>query len=114
MARQTRAQRRARRSQVAGAGEAALAGAPPARPPRPTARDRAQPEPERGPRAVPGGGAKRFISESWAELKKVEWPGQNQLIQGVVVVLVACIVVGVYLYGADLIWKRFVQDVLLR
>jgi len=31
-----------------------------------------------------------------------------------VVVLVACIVVGVYLYGADLIWKRFVQDVLLR
>ena len=32
----------------------------------------------------------------------------------VVVVLVACVVVGVYLYGADLIWKRFVQDILLR
>ena len=34
-----------------------------------------------------------FIAESWAELKKVEWPGQNQVIQGTVVVLVACVVV---------------------
>jgi preprotein translocase subunit SecE len=114
MARQTRAQRRARRGQVAGGGEAALAGAPPAPPRRPTARDRAQPEPERGPRAATGGGARRFVSESWAELKKVEWPAQKQLIQGVVVVLVACIVVGIYLYANDLVWKRFVQHLLLR
>ena len=55
-----------------------------------------------------------FIAEAWAELKKVEWPGQNQLVQGVVVVLVACITVGLFLYGADLVWKRFVQDILLR
>src|SRR5206468_6527841 len=115
MARQTRAQRRARRSEMT-AGEAALPGGPPAPPRRPTARAQPQPsrEPRREPRAVPGGGVRRFIGESWGELKKVEWPGQSQLIQGVVVVLVACIVVGVYLYGADLIWKRFVQDVLLR
>ena len=62
----------------------------------------------------PGRGVKNFVGESWAELKKVEWPRQNQLIQGVVVVLVACIVVGVYLYANDLVWKRFVQNVLLR
>ena len=55
-----------------------------------------------------------FVQESWAELKKVEWPRQNQLIQGVVVVLVACIVVGVYLYANDLIWKRVVQDFFLK
>ena len=98
------------------AGEAALPGGPPAPPRRPTARAQPQPsrEPRREPRAVPGGGVRRFIGESWGELKKVEWPGQSQLIQGVVVVLVACVVVGVYLYGADLIWKRFVQDILLR
>ncbi len=116
MARQTRAQRRARRSQLAGTGEAAIAGAPPAPPRRPTARDRAQPEPdrERAQRAAPGGRARRFVSESWAELKKVEWPAQKQLVQGVVVVLVACIVVGIYLYANDLVWKRFVQHVLLR
>ena len=55
----------------------------------------------------------RFVAESWAELKKVEWPTQNQLIQGVVVVLIACVIVGIFLYGADLVFKRLVQDVLI-
>ena len=114
MARQTRAQRRARRAQMGPANEAALPGGPPAPPrSRPTARADARPEPAREPRAVPGGGARRFIGESWAELKKVEWPTQNQLIQGVVVVLIACLIVGVFLWGADLVFKRLVQDVLL-
>jgi preprotein translocase subunit SecE len=55
-----------------------------------------------------------FVAESWAELKKVEWPGQNQVIQGTVVVLIACIVVGTYLYINDQIWKEVVQKVLLK
>ena len=55
-----------------------------------------------------------FIQESWAELKKVEWPGQNQVIQGTVVVIVACIIVGVYLWLNDQLWKEFVQKVLLK
>ena len=54
-----------------------------------------------------------FVAESWGELKKVEWPTQNQLVQGVVVVLIACLIVGVFLWGADLVFKRLVQDVLL-
>ncbi len=54
------------------------------------------------------------MSESWGELKKVEWPNQAQVIQGTVVVLVACLIVGVYLYLADEVFKRFVQNVLLR
>jgi preprotein translocase subunit SecE len=54
-----------------------------------------------------------FIAESWAELKKVEWPGQNQVIQGTVVVLIACAVVGVYLYVNDQVWKQVVSKVLL-
>jgi len=54
-----------------------------------------------------------FIGESWAELKKVEWPTQNQLIQGVVVVLIACLIVGIFLYTADLVFKRLVQDILI-
>jgi len=94
------------------AGEAALPGGPPSRPPaRPTAR--AVPEPKREPRSeprtVPGGGARRFVSESWGELKKVEWPGQSQLIQGVAVVLIACLIVGVFLYGCDILFKHLVQ-----
>ena len=110
MARQTRAQRRARRADMT-AGEAALPGGPPAPPRRPTARAERDPAPRREPRSVPGSGVRRFTSESWGELKKVEWPGQSQLIQGVVVVLIACLIVGVFLYGADLVFKRLVQQV---
>jgi preprotein translocase subunit SecE len=55
-----------------------------------------------------------FVAESWAELKKVEWPGQNQVIQGTVVVLIACVVVGTFLYINDQIWKEVVQKVLLK
>ena len=54
-----------------------------------------------------------FIAEAWAELKKVEWPGQAQVIQGTVVVLVACVVVGVFLYVNDLVWKPVVSKVFL-
>jgi preprotein translocase subunit SecE len=112
VARQTRAQRRARRSDMS-AGAAALPGGPPAPPPRPTARAHPEPErrpePRREPRTAPGGGVRRFVSESWGELKKVEWPGQNQLIQGVAVVLIACLIVGVFLYGADVVFKHLVQ-----
>jgi preprotein translocase SecE subunit len=54
-----------------------------------------------------------FFLESWAELKKVEWPGQAQVIQGTVVVLVACLVVGTYLYINDQVWKQVVSKLLL-
>jgi preprotein translocase subunit SecE len=90
--------------------EAALPGGPPA-PPRPTARAAARPEPAREPRAAKGGGVRGFVGESIAELKKVEWPTQAQLIQGVVVVLIACVIVGIFLYTCDLVFKRLVQDV---
>ncbi len=55
----------------------------------------------------------RFVRESISELKKVEWPGQNQVIQGTVVVIVACIIVGTYLYINDQIWSEVVKKVLL-
>jgi preprotein translocase subunit SecE len=54
-----------------------------------------------------------FFAESWGELKKVEWPGQNQVIQGTVVVLIACLVVGIYLYLNDKVWQQVVSKVFL-
>ena len=54
-----------------------------------------------------------FVRESVAELKKVEWPTRAQVIQGTIVVIIACVVVGAYLWGADQILKPFVRDVLL-
>jgi preprotein translocase SecE subunit len=68
--------------------------------------------PQRG--GGPFGALWRFVNESVAELKKVEWPGQNQVVQGTVVVLVACLIVGVYLWLNDQVWKHFVSQVLLR
>jgi len=67
--------------------------------------------PERAPGEVER--KTNFVQESWAELKKVEWPGQNQVIQGTVVVLVACVIVGIYLWLNDQAWKYVVEKVLL-
>jgi preprotein translocase SecE subunit len=116
MARQTRQQRRARRAQ----SQPALAGGPPVRPPaRPTSNGgeepaRRQPRPEAEERRVPGSGPVHFVQEAWAELKKVEWPSQQALVSGTAVVLIACLIVGFYLWLNDELWKYVVQHVLLR
>jgi preprotein translocase subunit SecE len=114
MARQTRAQRRARRAEAGSDGAQGQRAARPAQQQQQPVRSAPAPRAQPVERRVPGSGGKRFVTESWAELKKVEWPRQNQLIQGVVVVLIACIVVGVYLWGADQVFKPLVQKVFLR
>jgi preprotein translocase SecE subunit len=115
MARQTRQQRRARRTQ----SQPALAGGPPVRPAtRPTENGgdepRRQPRPETEERRAPGSGPVHFVQEAWGELKKVEWPSQHALVSGTAVVLVACLIVGFYLWLNDELWKYVVQHVLLR
>jgi preprotein translocase SecE subunit len=116
MARQTRQDRRARRAQQ----QPALAGGPPPRTPaRPTANG-GDSQPERRPRPgteqrrIPGAGSIRFVQEAIAELKKVEWPNQQAVISGTAVVLIACIIVGTYLWLNDELWKYVVKHVLLR
>jgi len=114
VARQTRSERRARRAAQA-ESRAALERAPQQRAPQqqqPQARP-AAPVAQADGRHVPGRRGTRFVSESWAELKKVDWPGQQQLVQGTAVVLIACLVTGVYLFLADELFRRFVQHVLL-
>src|SRR5919198_2222980 len=110
MARQTRSQRRARREaqQASGVTSRAKRRAAAVRPAQTPVAS------QTGRRRAPGEGGRRFVGESWAELKKVEWPTQSQVVQGTVVVLLACIIVGVYLYAADQVFKRFVEHVLLR
>ena len=101
---QRRARREARRGDVA-------AAPPPAPPVRPTARGGGDGHPE--PHAH---GRKRrlnFVRESWEELQKVEWPSQNQVVQGTIVVLVAVAIVGVYLWVADQAFKTLVEKVLI-
>lgn len=65
------------------------------------------------PRLGAVAGTKRFIEESIAELKKVDWPQQPQVIQGTGVVLFACLVVGLFLYVSDQAFKHLVENVFL-
>jgi preprotein translocase subunit SecE len=118
VARETRRQRRdARRA----AGEQSGGGGIP-RPPRLRTAEAAGPgdgggsfEAAPAPVLAQRAGKRRFsfFRESVAELKKVEWPSRAQVVQGTVVVLIACAIVGVFLYGADQALRPFVQHVLL-
>jgi preprotein translocase SecE subunit len=114
MAKETRQQRRDRRAQQ----QPALAGgSPPRTPSRPTANsngDSDSSKPRSDERHIPGSGPIHFIQEAWGELKKVEWPSQKATISGTVVVLIACLIVGVFLYLNDTLWHYVVQHVLLR
>jgi preprotein translocase subunit SecE len=114
VARQTRSERRARRAAQAESKAAVERNRSRPAAVRPTVQPAGAQDGARAahaPRRFPGA---QFVSESWAELKKVEWPGQQQLIQGTVVVLIACLIVGVYLFLADQAFKRIVQHILLR
>ncbi len=107
MARETRRQRRDQR-------KASGAAKPAAQRPRAQAQVRPglQPASTQTGRREPRKGG-RFVKESWAELNKVEWPSRAQVIQGTIVVMIACAIVGAYLYGADQLFKPFVRTVLL-
>ena len=112
MAKMTRSQRRARRqAQAESAGQAgagATSRAAQVRPaPVPT-------KTQTGARRKEDRGSRRFIAESWGELKKVEWPTQSHVVQGTLVVLIACVIVGTYIWVADIVFKNLVQDVFLR
>ena len=119
MARQSRAERRARRQQatrepaLAGAGGGGGGKPPVALTPEPPAK----PEPRREGEHRRGGifgSFGRFVVESYGELRKTEWPSQNHVIQGTIVVLVACIIMGTFIWVADIVSKHLVQDLLLR
>ena len=105
MARETRKQRRAAR--------AAADGAPAARRGRQVqVRPAQQPvKQQTGRKAQQPRG--QFVRESAAELRKVDWPSRAQTFQGVIVVIIACVIVGAYLWGLDQMFRPLVDRVLL-
>ena len=114
MARETRRQRRDQRKNSGGKPAPEAKAAPQrARARQPQVRPNMQPaSTQTGRRERRERG--RFVKESWGELKKVEWPSRAQVIQGTIVVIIACAIVGTYLWFADLIFKPFVRDILLK
>jgi preprotein translocase subunit SecE len=106
MARETRRQRRAARAAAGdGASTSRRARAQQVRPSQ-------QPVKQQTGRKS-GTQRGQFIRESYAELRKVDWPTRNQTFQGVVVVIIACVIVGAYLWGLDQVIRPLVDKVLL-
>ena len=105
MARETRRQRRAAR---AAAGDGASTRRGRQLQPRPAQQPIKQQTGRR--EAKPRG---QFVRECYAELRKVDWPSRAQTLQGVVVVIIACVIVGFYLWGLDQIIRPLVNHVLL-
>ena len=118
MARTSRQERRQRRGIAAGTPPLQPARKPePVEPVRVEATKSAAPKTESSVPAESGSRGiwgVRFIREALAELKKVEWPTQEKVVSGTAVVLVACVIVGAYLYVNDRVWAYVVQHVLLR
>lgn len=72
-----------------------------------------QPKSQTGQKRERRGGFRAFVGEAYAELRKVDWPGRQQLISATIVVIIAVAIVGAYLFVADWFLQRFVRDVLL-
>ena len=107
MARQGRQQRRERREQSgAPAADGNLSRR--ARQRQQQVRRGAQPVKQQTGRREPRQRG-RFARESYAELRKVEWPGRNQVMQGTIVVIIACAIVGAYLFAADKVFQPLVE-----
>ena len=47
------------------------------------------------------GGLLRFLSETRAEFKKIVWPTPRQVFNNTVVVIIAILLVGVFIWGLD-------------
>ncbi len=50
-----------------------------------------------------------FFRETSAEMKKVTWPGKNEVVGTTVVVLVATFVFALYLWGCDVIFYKAIN-----
>jgi preprotein translocase subunit SecE len=55
-----------------------------------------------------------FFVEVRAELKKVTWPGRQEVISTTVVVMVTTVFFGFYLWGLDIVFSRVLEVALKR
>jgi preprotein translocase subunit SecE len=57
-------------------------------------------------------GMRRYLAESWAELKKVAWPTRETVVRLTLIVIAVSIAVGAYIYVLDSIFNTMVEQVL--
>jgi preprotein translocase subunit SecE len=56
-------------------------------------------------------GARKFLRESWAELRKVQWPTRQQVATGTLVVGVVTAVFAAYISLVDQVAVRLVKQI---
>jgi preprotein translocase subunit SecE len=55
---------------------------------------------------------RRYLGESWAELKKVAWPTRETVIRLTLLVIGVSIAVGLYIYALDSVFNTMLDLVL--
>jgi preprotein translocase subunit SecE len=55
---------------------------------------------------------RRYLEESWAELKKVAWPTRQTVVNLTLIVLAVSVVIGAYIAVLDGLFKTAVDQVL--
>jgi preprotein translocase SecE subunit len=57
-------------------------------------------------------GIRRYLVESWAELKKVAWPTRETVIRLTVLVVAVSVAVGLYIFVLDRIFNTLIEQVI--
>ena len=57
-------------------------------------------------------GVRRYLVESWAELKKVAWPTRETVIRLTLLVLGVSVAIGIYIYALDRVFNTLLDLVL--
>jgi preprotein translocase subunit SecE len=52
---------------------------------------------------------REFFRDTNAEMKKVTWPGRNEVVGTTVVVLIATIIFAMYLWGCDIVFYKAID-----
>ena len=55
------------------------------------------------------GGVKDFWRDTTSEMKKVTWPGRQEVVGTTVVVIIATVVFAVFLWGCDLFFYKAID-----
>ena len=55
---------------------------------------------------------RRYLVESWAELKKVAWPTRETVIRLTVLVIAVSVIVGIYIFVLDRIFNTLIDQVI--
>jgi len=57
-------------------------------------------------------GMRRYVGESWAELKKVVWPTRETVVRLTILVVVVSLLIGTYIFVLDRIFNTVLDQVL--